>query len=92
MRACSAASRAWARTHTSTPEGTTAYLDADLRVTAAILRAVARTLDFREPIALLLLIILHLVLRVGQATEHGVMDALGSGCLRPFKDPTLPPQ
>jgi hypothetical protein len=46
---------------TSTPEGSTAYLDADLRDTSAILRAASRTLDFGEPIALMLLIILHLI-------------------------------
>jgi hypothetical protein len=46
---------------TSTPEGATAYLDCDLREPAAILHAAAQTLDFGQPIALLLLIILHLI-------------------------------
>lgn len=46
---------------TSTPEGATAYLDADLRDPSAILRAAAQTLDFGQPIALMLLIILHLI-------------------------------
>jgi len=46
---------------TSTPQGATAYLDADLRDTSAILRAAAQTLDFRQPVALMLLIILHLI-------------------------------
>jgi hypothetical protein len=46
---------------TSTPQGATAYLDADLRDTSAILNAAAKTLDFTEPIALTLLIILHLI-------------------------------
>jgi hypothetical protein len=46
---------------TSTPEGATAYLDADLRDTPAILREAAQTLDFGQPIALMLLIILHLI-------------------------------
>jgi hypothetical protein len=46
---------------TSTPEGATAYLDADLRDTGAILTAAAQTLDFAQPIALMLLIILHMV-------------------------------
>jgi hypothetical protein len=45
----------------STPQGATAYLDADLRDTAAILRAAAQTLDFGQPVALMLLIILHLI-------------------------------
>jgi hypothetical protein len=46
---------------TSTPEGATAYLDADLRDAAGILRAAAQTLDFGWPIALMLLIILHMI-------------------------------
>jgi hypothetical protein len=46
---------------TSTSEGATAYLDADLRDPSAILRAAAQTLDFGQPIALMLLIILHLI-------------------------------
>jgi hypothetical protein len=46
---------------TGTPEGSTAYLDADLRDTSAILREAAQTLDFGAPVALMLLIILHLV-------------------------------
>jgi S-adenosyl methyltransferase len=46
---------------TSTPEGSTAYLDADLRDTTAILRAASRSLRFGEPVALMLLIILHLI-------------------------------
>ena len=46
---------------TSTREGTAAYLDADLRDTSAILREASATLDFGEPVALMLLIILHLI-------------------------------
>jgi hypothetical protein len=45
----------------STPEGATAYLDADLRETPAILTEAAQTLDFGQPIALMLLIILHMI-------------------------------
>ena len=39
---------------TRTPEGATAYLDADLRDTAAILAAAAQTLDLGQPVALML--------------------------------------
>ena len=46
---------------TSTREGATAYVDADLRDTPAILREAGQTLDFTKPAALLLLIILHLI-------------------------------
>ena len=46
---------------TSTPEGATAYLEADLREPDTILAAARKTLDFRQPIALMLLGILHLI-------------------------------
>ncbi len=46
---------------TSTPEGATAYLDADLRDTADILAGARRMLDFSQPVALMLLIILHMI-------------------------------
>ena len=43
------------------PEGRTAYVESDLRDTSAILREASRTLDFGAPIALMLLIVLHLI-------------------------------
>jgi hypothetical protein len=43
---------------TSTPEGATAYLDADLRDPDTIVRGAARTLDFTQPIAIMLMGIL----------------------------------
>ena len=46
---------------TSSPEGVTAYLDADLRDTDAILAGARQTLDFGQPVALMLLIILHMI-------------------------------
>jgi hypothetical protein len=59
---------------TSTPEGATAYLDADLRDTAGILRAAAQTLDFGWPIALMLLIILHMIPDIDD--PYGIVSAL----------------
>jgi hypothetical protein len=44
-----------------TPPGACDYVDADLRDTLAILRAARATLDFGQPVALMLLIILHLI-------------------------------
>jgi hypothetical protein len=44
---------------TSTGEGVTVYLDADLRDLEMILTAAAKTLDFSQPMAILLLGILH---------------------------------
>jgi hypothetical protein len=66
---------------TSTPEGVCDYVEADLRDTSAILRAASRTLDFGEPIALMLLIILHLI--PDDDDPYGIvarlMDALPAG-------------
>jgi hypothetical protein len=45
----------------SNSAGATAYIDGDLRDTQAILDAATRTLDFSQPVALMLLGILHLV-------------------------------
>jgi hypothetical protein len=59
---------------TSTPAGATAYLDADLRDTQAILGEAAQTLDFGQPIALMLLIILHMIPDIDD--PHGVVGAL----------------
>jgi hypothetical protein len=46
---------------TSTPEGSCAYVHADLRDTKTILREAADTLDFSQPIAILLLGIMHFI-------------------------------
>jgi len=45
----------------SSPEGVTAYLDADLRDTDHILELAAGTLDFSQPVAIMLLAILHYI-------------------------------
>jgi S-adenosyl methyltransferase len=45
----------------SAPEGGCAYLDADLRDTAKVLRAASGLLDFGQPIAVMLIGILHLI-------------------------------
>ncbi len=59
---------------TSTRDGVTSYLDADLRDPEKILRQAARTLDFSKPIALLLMGILHNVR--DQADPHGIVRTL----------------
>ena len=43
----------------STPEGATRYLDADLRDTGTILAQAAQTLDFTQPVAIMLMAILQ---------------------------------
>lgn len=46
---------------TSSPEGETDYIEADLRETDTILSAADRTLDFSKPVAILLLAVLHFI-------------------------------
>src|ERR1700726_4389435 len=46
---------------TSSPEGVTAYLDADLRDTDQILEQAAETLDFTKPVGIMLLAVLHYI-------------------------------
>ena len=46
---------------TSTPQGATAYLDADIRDTEKVLAGAAETLDFRKPVAVMALMILQYV-------------------------------
>src|SRR5262249_42128823 len=66
---------------TSTPDGATAYLEADLREPDTILAAARQTLDFSQPIALILLGILHLIQDADKPYEivAHLMDALPSG-------------
>ena len=57
---------------TSSPEGVTAYLDADLRDTDRILKLAADTLDFSQPVAIMLLAILHYIPDTGRgAADRG---------------------
>ncbi len=46
---------------TTSPEGATAYLDADFRAADDILAGAGQTLDFSQPVAIMLIAILHLV-------------------------------
>jgi S-adenosyl methyltransferase len=46
---------------TGHPDGATDYLDADLRDTATILAQAAKTLDFSQPVAVMLIAILHVI-------------------------------
>ncbi len=54
---------------TSSPEGATAYLDADLRDTGKILSQAAETLDFGQPVAIMLIAILHYIPDADDARE-----------------------
>ena len=81
---------------TSTPEGATAYIDADLREPDKILAEAANTLDFSQPIALIMHGILGHVPDTGEARSlvRSLIDGLppgsfldlGDGIRAPVKD------
>jgi S-adenosyl methyltransferase len=68
---------------TSSPEGTTAYVDSDLRNPDAILASaeVQETLDFGQPVALLLIAIMHFIPDKDRPYDIAsrLVDALPSG-------------
>ena len=59
---------------TSGPAGVTAYVDADVRDTDKLLQAAAQTLDFSQPVALMLLGILNFVVDDDEA--HAIVNRL----------------
>jgi len=61
---------------TSAPEGVTDYIEADLHEPAKILEAAERTLDFSQPIALMLVGVLHHV--DDTANAYAIVDELKS--------------
>ncbi len=66
---------------TSSPEGATDYLDADLRRPGEILTAAARTLDLSQPVAIVLMAVLQFVMdeeRPGDIVAE-LLDAVPSG-------------
>jgi O-methyltransferase involved in polyketide biosynthesis len=65
----------------SSPEGVTAYLDADLREADRILELAAHTLDFGQPVAIMLLAILHYIPDTDEARRivARLVDAVPSG-------------
>jgi len=75
---------------TSNPEGATAYIDADARDTATILREAAKTLDFSQPVAVMALLILQYI--PDPDGPHQVisrlMDAVPSGSYLVISDTT----
>jgi SAM-dependent methyltransferase len=52
---------AHARALLTSASGPTAFIDTDLRDTGAIIAAAAATLDFRQPVAVMLIAVLHLI-------------------------------
>ncbi len=75
---------------TSSPEGRTAYLDADLYAPETVLEAAAGTLDFSEPIALIILNTLGHVADYDQARDlvRRLLAGLPSGSFLVISDST----
>ena len=65
----------------SSPEGKTDYIQADLRDTQTIVSGAARTLDFTRPVAVLLIAVLHFIPDADDpyAVVARLMDAVPSG-------------
>jgi O-methyltransferase involved in polyketide biosynthesis len=62
----------------STPEGACAYIDADLRDPDTILACAADTLDFSQPVAVMLIAVMHFVGDDGEASA--IMNRLMGAC------------
>jgi hypothetical protein len=75
---------------TSSPEGATAYVDADARDTAKILEAAAGILDFSQPIAVMSLLVLQYVPDEDHPHEivSRLMDAVPPGSYLTISDTT----
>jgi SAM-dependent methyltransferase len=78
---------------TSTPEGKTAYLSADLRDAKTILAGAAETLDFGQPIALMFLMTLQYIPDSDDphAIVAGYLDALAPGSVLVVSDTIMEP-
>ena len=76
---------------TSSPEGVTEYVDADAHDPDAILRAAAHTLDFDQPVAVMMLGVLNFVLDTAEARAivERLVAALPSGSHLALTHPTL---
>ena len=81
---------------TSDPAGATDYIEADLRETGQTLARAAQSLDFSEPVAVMLLGILHMIPDHDDpyAIAAGLMDAVPAGSFLaiPIRLPTSTPR
>jgi hypothetical protein len=64
---------------TSSPQGACAYLDGDLRDPSAILAAAAETLDFGQPVAVMLIAVVHFI--GDDAEASAIIDRLMGACV-----------
>lgn len=76
---------------TSTSQGATDYIDADLRDPDKILQAATKTLDFDRPVAIMLLGILNFVIDNAEAYAivNRLLDAVPPGSYLAVSHPTL---
>jgi hypothetical protein len=76
---------------TSTPPGVTAYIDADVHRPSQIIDTAGETLDFSQPVGVMMLGILNFVLETDEAAAivNHVMDAVPSGSYLVVSHPTL---
>ncbi|MEU3255164.1 SAM-dependent methyltransferase [Streptomyces sp. NPDC006997] len=79
---------------TGTPEGVTAYIDADVHDPDAILERAGATLDLSRPVAVMMLGILNFVLDTDEARRivHRITAALPSGSHLALTHPTHEPE
>jgi O-methyltransferase involved in polyketide biosynthesis len=75
---------------TSTPEGVTDYIEADVHDPEAVLAGAARVLDFDRPVAITMLGVLNFVLDTDEAVAivHRLLDAVPSGSHLVITHPT----
>jgi O-methyltransferase involved in polyketide biosynthesis len=75
---------------TSSPEGACDYIDADVRDPGSIVRQAARTLDFGQPVAIMMLGIVNFIMDTDQAASmvRRLMDATVPGSYLVISHPT----
>ena len=75
---------------TSTPEGACDYIDADVRDPESIVRQASRTLDFGQPIAIMMLGIVNFIMDTDEAVSivRRLMDATVPGSYLVISHPT----
>jgi hypothetical protein len=80
-----------ARALLTSAQGTVAYVDADAREPGTILTAAAETLDFSQPVAIMMLGVLNFILDTDQAEDvvNGLLAAVPSGSHLVLTHPTL---
>ncbi|MEO3873448.1 SAM-dependent methyltransferase [Nonomuraea sp. B12E4] len=76
---------------TGTEEGVTAYIDADLRDPDTILREAGRTLDFTQPVVIMLLGVVNFIDDTEEAlgVVRRLLDAVPSGSYLALTHPTM---